>query len=156
MRRTVAGAAAAVALLVLAGCGSDEPEAYQVPERFRAYCAEVEAQQAAISEALGEGGSTGLIRALPSFEALEAEAPDDIADDWAVVVGRSRDLVDALEEAGVDPATYDREQPPAGLTPDERDAIDAAASALVSPTTGNAMAAVQQHSRDVCKAPLAL
>ncbi|UMG92626.1 hypothetical protein [Nocardioides sp. TF02-7] len=105
---------------------------------------------------MAAGGRTGLVAALPSFEALAERSPDDIADEWTVVVARTRQLVDALEAAGVDPATYDRRRPPPGTTPAQRQAIDAAAQALVSTTTGSAMAAVQQHARDVCKTPLAL
>ena len=109
-----------------------------------------------ISDALASGGQTsGLIQALPSFEALAAKAPDDIADDWEIVIERINDLVDALDAAGVDPDSYDRRHPPAGLDPEERAAIDAAATALVSATTGRAMSGVQQQARDVCKTRLA-
>lgn len=161
MRRPVQvrlGAAAALAatLLGVGGCGADD-DPYAVPEEFRAYCEEVEAQQRPITDALASGGETsGLIRALPSFEELADDAPDDIADEWEIIVERINDLVDALDEAGVDADTYDRRNPPAGLDPEQRDAIDAAARALVSTTTGAAMSGVQQQARDVCKTPLAL
>lgn len=156
--RTLAAAALAAALLGVGGCGGgDEDDPYAVPERFQDYCDEVEALRAPIGDALSTGGeTTGLIKALPSFEKLAAKAPDDIADDWAVVVDRIHDLVDALDEAGIDPATYDRKDPPAGLTPEQRDEIDAAAVALVSTATAQAMSSVQQQARDVCKTPLAL
>ena len=124
---------------------------------FEDYCDEVLAQQTRIGEALEAGGdTTGLIAALPSFEALAAKAPDDISDDWDIVLERIHDLVDALDEAGVDPDSYDRKHPPAGLDKDQKDAIDAAAVALVSTTTGQAMSSVQQQARDVCKTPLLL
>lgn len=155
--RSAIAAYAAVVLLAAAGCGSDDEDPYAVPERFQDYCEEVEAQQVVLGDALRSGAeATGLIKALPSFEALAAKAPDDIADDWDVVIERIDDLVAALEAAGVDPETYDRRRPPAGLDPQERAAIDAAATALVSATTGNAMSSVEQHARDVCKTQLAL
>lgn len=155
--RLGAAAAVAAALLGAGGCGADDDDPYAVPEEFRAYCEEVEAQQRPITDALASGGETsGLIRALPSFEELADEAPDDIVDEWEVIVERIHDLVDALDAAGVDPDTYDRRNPPAGLDPQQRDAIDAAARALVSTTTGAAMSGVQQQARDVCKTPLAL
>lgn len=156
--RSGLAASVAVGLLVVAGCGSDDDgDPYAIPERFQDYCEEVDARQGEITEALAAGGETsGLIQALPSFEALAAKAPDDIADDWDVVIERIHDLVDALDAADVDPDSYDRRHPPAGLDPDDRDAIDAAATALVSATTGHAMSSVQQHARDVCKTSLAL
>jgi hypothetical protein len=115
-------AAPLVLLLVLtgAGCGEDDP--------FEDYCAEVSAQQKALSEAFADRGPTALIDALPSFEALQDEAPRDIADEWQVLVSRIEALVDALEEADVDPATYDASKPPAGLGAEERTAIEAAAT----------------------------
>jgi hypothetical protein len=144
------------ALLTLAGCGTDEDDPYAVPEEFRAYCEEVEAQQAAIGEALASGPTTGLIEALPSFRALAAEAPRDVADAWDTLITRTDALADALDAAGVDPATYDRADPPAGLTREQRRAIDAAATALAAPATAAATAEVEQHARDVCKSPLSL
>ena len=149
---------AATALIGVAGCGgSDEDDPYAIPERFQDYCEEVEARQVEISDALASGGQTsGLIRALPSFEALAEKAPDDISDEWEIVIERVRDLVDALDAAGVDPDSYDRRNPPPGLGAEEKATIDAAAAALVSATTGRAMSGVQQQARDVCKTRLAL
>jgi hypothetical protein len=156
-RRTSALAAAAVLAVAVGGCGSDDEDPYAVPDRFEAYCDEVEARQLEISDALSEGGrASGLIKALPSFEALAEKAPDDIADEWEIVIERINGLVDALDAAGVDPDSYDRRNPPTGLDADEKAAIDAAATALVSPTTGRAMSGVQQQARDVCKTGLAL
>jgi len=160
-RRTPVGSRLAVcvsvAVLGVAGCDSADDDPYAVPERFEAYCEEVEAHQVQISDALAEGGrASGLIQALPSFEALAAKAPDDIADEWEVVVVRIQELVDALDAAGVDPDEYDRRRPPAGLDTDQKAAIDAAATALVSATTAGAMSGVEQQARDVCKTRLAL
>lgn len=156
-RHVAALCVATVLLVAVGGCGSDDDDPYAIPDRFQAYCKEVEVHQAQIGEALNSGGdATGLIKALPSFEALAAKAPDDIADDWDVVIEGINDLVDALDSAGVDPETYDRRNPPTGLDQKEKDAIDAAAVALVSATAGQAMSSVQQHARDVCKTPLLL
>lgn len=149
-------AVAAIALLGAAGCGGDDTDPYSIPDEFQDYCEEVEEQQAPLSAALATGGrASGLIEALPIFETLAAKAPEDIADDWEIVIERIHDLVDALDAAGVDPASYDRRHPPAGLDQEQRDTIDAAAVALVSRTTGEAMIGVEQHARDVCKTQLA-
>jgi hypothetical protein len=146
-----------VVVLAVGGCGSDQKDPYAIPDRFQDYCNEVQAQQVPIGDALSAGGSaSGLIKALPSFEALAAKAPDDIADDWKVVIDRIDDLVAALEAAGLDPDSYDRRHPPKGLEHDQKDAIDAAATALASEPTALAMSSVQQQARDVCKTPLTL
>ena len=131
--------------------GSDAPE-----DRFASYCATVEEHRPLIGVALKAGPTTGLIRALPSFEALSKKAPDDIADDWAIVIDSITGLVDALDAASVDPASYDRSAPPAGLTREEKGRIDAAATALAAPATAAALAAVEQQARDVCGSPLSL
>ncbi len=156
--RSALAAGAVLALVGVAGCDrADDDDPNAIPERFQDYCEEVEARQVQISDDLAAGGQTsGLILALPSFEALAAKAPDDISDEWEIVIERINDLVDALDAAGVDPESYDRRDPPAGVDAEERAAIDAAARALVSATTGRAMSGVQQQARDVCKTRLAV
>ena len=83
-------------------------------------------------------------------------APSDIRDDWRIVVNGLAALESALDDAGVDPATYDREKPPEGLSDQERDRIDAAAQQLTTEDSVAAFAAVEQQARDVCKTPLRL
>jgi len=131
----------------LSACGEDDP--------YADYCAEVKAQQEALTEAKATGGSTALIDSLPSFRALREEAPRDITDEWDLLIGRVDTLVDALEAAGVDPSTYDRDQPPEGLSEADKTAIDAAAGELTAPATREATEGVQQQALDVCKTPLA-
>ena len=138
-----------VAFMLLVGCGDDD-------DPFAAYCEEVEDQRPALSEDLGGGGATGLVEALPELERLAAKSPDDIEDEWDTVTSRIADLVTALEDADVDPATYDRKRPPADLTAEEKDAIDAAAQALATPEMAAALDGVEQQARDVCKTPLTL
>lgn len=141
-------AAAVVGLVLLREVGSEEP--------FADYCAEVEERRGDIGAALAAGETTGLIRALPSFEALAEKAPDDIRDEWRTVVTSVRDLRDALDEAGVDAASYDPQKPPADIGAEQREAIRAAALRLGSADTARALAGVEQQARDVCKSPLSL
>lgn len=99
----VVAAAVVAGLLVLRG-GEDDP--------FAGYCSEVADRREDVGAALSAGATTGLLRALPSFEALADRSPDDIRDDWRLVVTRISDLEDALDDAGVDPAAYRVEDPP--------------------------------------------
>ena len=147
--RCFGAAILAAGSLLMAGCGDDE-------DPFDTYCQEVEAQRPALSEDLAAGDPTGLVNALPEMEKLAAKAPDDIQDEWDTVTSRIGDLVSALEDADVDPATYDRKRPSAGLTAEEKHAIDAAAQALVTPEMTEALNGVEQQARDVCKTPLTL
>lgn len=144
--RALAGLLVGALVGALAACGEEE--------RFADYCEEVLAQQKPLSEALAPGGPTALIDALPSFRALQAKSPGDISDEWGLIVGRIETLTEALDAAGVDPATYDRDDPPAGLSEEDRTAIDAAAGELATPATAAALEGVQQQARDVCQAPL--
>jgi hypothetical protein len=130
----------------LAGCASDKQK----------YCDAVKAHQAGLSKLVDAGGSDALLLALPTFEDLHDKAPDDIRDDWLTLIDALGDLRDALKAAHVDPSTYDRSHPPAGVTPAQQKAIDSAATELTNPATTQALTAVQQEARDVCQTPLYL
>ncbi len=143
-----AGRVAGVLLVAtLVGCQSDP---------FADYCDEVATQQKPISEALGEGGPTALMKALPSFEALREKSPSDLRDEWDTVVTRIENLVEALDEADVDPETYNADDPPEGLSSEAKARIDAAADQVASTAMASALSGVQQQARDVCKNPLTL
>lgn len=153
-RARVVRLAAAVVAAAVVVAGVLIWRAHRDRDPYAAYCGLVVDHRGLISAASEQGATTGLIAALPSFRALAAGAPSDIADDWAVVVSAISGLQDALDAAGVDPATYDRAQPPAGLTAEQRGAIDAAATRLDSGATRAAIGAVDQEARDVCHSPL--
>jgi hypothetical protein len=137
--------AALVVVSLLAGC-SDDP--------YDAYCEVVTDNQDELTRTIDEGGPDVLLRALPVFRDLEEAAPSDIRDDWQIVVNGLAALESALDDAGVDPATYDRENLPEGVSEAERDRIDAAAEDLRTEESEAAFAAVEQQARDVCKTPL--
>lgn len=146
--RTATTIGALVLVGVLAGCGEDDP--------FQTYCDEVDAQQAELTEILADQRPSGLIEALPHFEALAEKAPSDIRDDWSTVIGGIEGLAVALEDAGVEPEDYDRANPPGHVTDEQRKAIDRASKRLSRPETVEALESVQQQARDVCKQPLSL
>jgi hypothetical protein len=129
-----------------AGCASDQEK----------YCDAVEEHQAELGELAGEGGPSALLDALPIYRELQEQAPDDIADEWQQVVRSVEGLQEALDDAGVDPGTYDPEQPPEGVTEDQVAAIAAAADRVGSAETQNALQGLDQQARDVCHTPLSL
>jgi hypothetical protein len=133
-----------LAAVLLGGCGDQKEQ----------YCDAVKSHQQELGEELGGGGPDALLKALPVFRDLADEAPDDIRDEWRTVIDALEGLRDALDDAGVDPATYDRDQPPPGLTPEQKDAIDGAARRLTSDATVAAFNAVDQQAKDVCGTPL--
>jgi hypothetical protein len=143
--------AALVALLVagsLAACSES-------PEDVRAdYCDQVTEQQAGLTDTLADDSPDALLRALPVFSGLAEEAPRDVADEWAVLIDALEGLDEALDEAGVDAATYDAQEPPEGVTPEQQDSIARAADQLFRPDVVTAYEGVKQHAKDVCKTPL--
>lgn len=146
-----------VAVAVVATAGGVAVWQLTDDDPYADYCAEVEEHQQSIGEELASGGeTTGLLNALPSFRLLQEESPDDLADEWTVVVDRLETLSTAIEDAGADPATYDRADPPAAVDEEERERIDTAATALAAPESQEAFAGVAQHARDVCHTPLHL
>lgn len=136
-------AVAVLALLPLAACGGG-----------KSYCDAVRDHQSDLGSIAHDGGRTGLLQALPIFEDLQGKAPDDVADDWQVLVTRIRALDTALDRAGIDPARYDPKHPPAGLSPEDRVLIRRAAAELAASDTRQALATVQQEVLDVCHTPL--
>ncbi len=96
-------------LPLLAGCGSGQ-----------SYCDAVKAHQSELGTIVSEGGRTALISALPAFEDLAAKAPSDVTADWKLLVARVTALQTALDHAGVDPASYDPQHPPPGLSAEDR------------------------------------
>lgn len=132
---------------LLASCGADPQEEY---------CQAVKDHQEELTEITTSGKGTVLLDALPVFRDLAAESPGDIRDEWRQVVSSLEGLDEALAEAGVDPATYDPEKPPAGLAEEDRQRIEAAAGEVASSRTVEALSGVEQHARDVCKTPLSL
>jgi hypothetical protein len=133
-----------VALLPLvAGCGHGQ-----------SYCDAVRDHQADLGSIVGGGDRTALLQALPVFIDLQGSAPDDVADDWDLLVTRIQALDDALTRAVVDPTSYDPKHPPAGLSAQDRDAIRRAAAQLAASDTQEALASVQQEVLDVCHTPL--
>ena len=126
------------------GCTSDQEK----------YCDAVTDHQQELGEVLGDGSPDALLKALPIFRDLADEAPDDLRDEWKTLIDAVAGLEQALADAGVDPATYDRDHPPEGVSQADQDAIDAAAGQLASEETVTAFSGIDQQAKDVCGTPL--
>ena len=135
-----------VLLLALSACSGDPQEDY---------CDAVAARQEQITDLAGSQSPDRLFTMLPILRELDEAAPDDIADDWALVIGRIEDLHQALEDAGADPATFDADDL-AALTATDRRAVLAAGRALGAEDAQRAWVDLGQHARDVCRTPLSL
>jgi hypothetical protein len=142
--RTAALAAGVLALTLLSGCGGDD------------YCDAVRSNQAKLTDVTASATPGALLRALPIFRDLAAAAPDDIQDDWKALLDPLHELDDALDDVGIDPASYDGKQLPDDLTDDQRTRVEDAAAALLEPSVVQAFDSVQQQAKDVCHTPLSL
>jgi hypothetical protein len=147
VRSRRATAAALILLPLLAGCGASGTEDY---------CSTVKDHQQELTRITTDGRPDSLLRALDIFRNLQADAPSDVSDEWQQVVARVEALDQALRAADVDPATYDRAHPPAGVDAQEKARIDAAARELGSGPTLRALEDLDQEARDVCHTPLSL
>lgn len=120
------------------------------------YCESLKGQQKELTNTLGEGGTGGLIAALPIFEDLERNAPDDIAKDWKTLTGAISGLSTALEDAGVSADDFENGEAPEGVSDAEAKKIADAATKVSSTKTQEASVRVQQQARDVCHTSLTL
>ena len=135
-------------VLALTGCS-------QSKEDVRAdYCEAVTERQRNLGDTLAQESPDALLAALPTFHELADQSPTDIRDEWAVFLDALDGLQEAIDEAGVDPATYDADDPPAQVTQEQQDAIASAADQLFRPEVSTAYDGVKQHAKDVCKTPL--
>jgi hypothetical protein len=143
-RRAALVTATLLLVPLLSGCGG------------QSYCDAVKSHQAELGGIAQGGGHDALLQALPVFEDLQASAPSDVADDWQLLVTRITALKTALADADVDPASYDAQHPPAGVTPEQRALIRRAAAGVGAADSQQALADLQQESLDVCHTPLEL
>lgn len=136
----------ALVVPLLVACGDDKD----------GYCDAVSEHQEHLSEIVGGGEPDAMLQALDIFQDLADRAPSDISDEWQQVVGSVESLQDALDDAGVDGATYDRDNPPRDLTAEQRKSIDDAAARVGGAETVQAIKDLDQQARDVCHTPLTL
>lgn len=144
MRTLLLAAVPALALVLATGCASEQ----------ETYCQAVEDHRAELSDIAASQEPGAVLGALDAYRDLRDKAPRDIGDEWTQVVTRLEGLRGALDEAGVDPASYDPAVTPDELPAEDRKAIEAAARDLGEARTVEAMAGIEQQALDVCGTPL--
>ena len=81
---------------------------------------------------------------------LRDVAPEELQDEWSTLVPAYEALVDAVEEAGIDPAEYQPDDLPEGLPGSEARRLASVASKLASPRVTQAAAGIQDHADAAC------
>lgn len=141
----------AVLPIVLVGACSQDP--------LEAYCdeiADVRSDLAAAALMSGDEEGAVLGPVLRVIEGLRAESPEDLRAEWDTFVFAWRDLVDVVEETGIDPTTFDPEARPPGLSEREFDEIVAVGRELGTPRVREAVRAISDHAAAVCETPFEL
>lgn len=144
-----------LALAALAGCSNPTDD----------YCGTLQDQQQTLKDLArsagrpagrpgAQAGGDPFGDSLAVFTQLRDAAPDDIRDEWDTFVFAWEDLVDAFDEAGVDPRGYKPGAKLPGVSDAQREAIDGAAAELQSARVVDAGKGIEQHARDVCKVDL--
>lgn len=140
--------AGALVLSSLTGCASESEQ----------YCDELKDKRQTLNDlAVAETPpSDALEQTREVFEDLHDAAPADIKDEWFTLLSAYEALVEAFDDAGTNPAEYDPEAPPEGVTDEEVQRIEDAAAKLASRRVLDAADGLEQHARDVCKVDLGL
>lgn len=143
--RVAVAVSTALAAGLLVACGGDDRSDY---------CEAVDKHQRELTEIAASKDPGAIFDALEHYQELAQEAPRDLRDEWRQVIDRIEALESALDEAGVDPATYDPEETLKGLPREEREAITGAGRNLGDLQTRQAMSSIEQQALDVCQTPL--
>ena len=149
-RRVVVPLLAMVLAAGTAACGGGEEEDYCAAflDR-REELSDLAAQQA---EAAKTGGTVDVLTpTLAAFEDLRSAAPDDLQDEWDTLVFAYRDLAEAVEDSGVDPAEFRVGEVPEGLAPADRRVLARVASKLGAPRVVEAANGIAGYSAQVCE-----
>ncbi|QIK76379.1 hypothetical protein [Nocardioides piscis] len=145
MRGPVGLVSLVLAASLLVGCGGDDRGDY---------CQAVEEHQRELGELDPNTDPGAIFTALEHYRALAEEAPSDIQDEWTQVITRIEAVETALEDAGVDPSTFDPQETLKELSKEERQAVTGAGRDLGDDQTRQAMEGLKQQALDVCKTPL--
>jgi hypothetical protein len=150
-RRVAVPLLALVLAATAAGCGGDSAE--------ETYCATFLDRRQELSDLAGqqaEAAKTGegvdvLSPTLTAFEELRGEAPEELRDEWDTLVFAYRDLADAVESSGLEPAEFQVGEVPEGLDPADRKALSRVASKLGSTRVVEAATGIEGYAAQVCE-----
>lgn len=117
------------------------------------YCETLAEEQQTLTELADDsagGDGDVLTPTLESFQRVRDDAPEELQDEWDTLVLAYEAVVDAVDEAGIDPAEYDPEELPEGLSRDEQQRLASVVSKLQSSRVFEAATGIQQHAAEVC------
>lgn len=140
--------AALLVAVVLTGCSQDPDEAY---------CEILREERKVLNELAAnaqEPGTDTVTPTLDSLRRLREEAPEELGDEYSTVVYAVEGLVDAVDEAGIEMAEYDRKETLRELDPVVARRLRQTASALRMPRVTEATAGIEDHALQVCDVDL--
>ena len=143
-----AAAAAALGLCLLTACGDGGDKAGGSGD----YCSDLKDAKKEV-DALKSGDFSDLEKTTDAMKRLSDEAPDEIQDDWKVLVDGVQKLVDALKKAGVDDedmATLQNGQIPEGVDMAALQSLMAEIQALDTDEFQTAGENINKHAKDEC------
>ena len=134
-----------------AGCGDD------ADSRGGSYCSTLKQEKKQLADLADQAGRPGTDVLTPTREALgrlRDAAPADLRDEWDTVYYAWSSMVDAVKEAGVDPADYRPGQTPAGVSAADARKLGEVAAELSSPRVVDASRGLEDQARQVCHVEL--
>jgi len=144
-----AAAAAALGICLLTACGSDDgDEAGSGGD----YCSDLKDAKKEV-DALKGGDFSDLEKTTDAMNQLADEAPDEIKDDWEILVKGVQKLVDALKKAGLDDddmATLQTGEIPDGVDMAALQALMAEIEDLDTEEFQEAGDNINKHAKDEC------
>lgn len=145
------GVAAVVVLAVgLGGCGGDE-------DASGGYCEVLREERTTLGELAERAGEPGTDVLTPTLEAigrLREAAPAELADEYDTVYYAWEGMVEAVREAGVDPAEFRPGETPDGVSAAQARRLTQVATALGGARVVSASAGLEDHARQVCDVEL--
>lgn len=142
--RAATVATAFVLVLGAGGCGGEDDGRYCEIAKDN--------QSVFIDDATG----LGLITNLEKLRQIADRAPEDLKDEWQVLLSALEGLRTAIDSSGLKPSEFVNGTPPASASAAARQTIAAAADRVGQQDVVEAANGIEQHAKDVCKFQLGL